>query len=39
MPVSEGDGVLGSDPSTVEEPNRFELWIGRHEASMLVIPP
>ncbi len=39
MPVSEGDGVSRSDSNTVSTPNQFELWIGSHDASMLVIPP
>jgi len=39
MPASEGDRVPRSDSTTVRAPNEFELWIGRLDASMLVIPP
>jgi hypothetical protein len=39
MPVSNGDKVSRSDLTTAIAPNQFALWIGSHDASMLVIPP
>jgi hypothetical protein len=39
MPVSKSVKGSRSDSTTVDASDQFELWIGRHDASMLVIPP